>query len=69
MTWGIVPTTLGPHVLYLSWTNKISHTQQPDGSNGNNHHSDHHLRPNRNFGVSGVCRVEVHCIVVVAAPW
>ena len=48
---GVMPASFNRSVLHLSWTNKVGHTQQPQDVHGNNHHTDHHLRHLRNFGI------------------
>eukprot|EP00736_Rhodelphis_marinus_P003877 Rmarinus@m.4915 len=45
------PASLNRFILQLSWDNKMGHTQQPEDTCGNNHHTDHHLRHLRNFGI------------------
>lgn len=51
LRFGLLPASLNRWILYLSWTNKQGHTQQPEDTHGNNHHTDHHLRHLRNFGI------------------
>eukprot|EP00939_MAST-03C_sp_MAST-3C-sp1_P002437 g2437.t1 len=48
---GIPPPTLNPHVLYLSWTNKVGHSENVEDDGGCNFHTDHHVRSSKNFGI------------------
>lgn len=45
----IVPPSLTYHVLKISWSNKVAHTRNQDGSNGQNQHADHHLFHVKNY--------------------
>ena len=46
---GTVPPSLTYHVLKISWSNKVAHTRNKDGSNGQNQHADHHLYHVKNY--------------------
>lgn len=50
-TLGIAPPSLGYHILMISWTNKTGHTRKEESSGGLNHHTDHHVLHNKNFGI------------------
>ena len=46
---GTVPPSLTYHVLKISWSNKVAHTRNVDGNNGENQHADHHLYHVKNY--------------------
>lgn len=50
---GVPPATINPRVLYLSWTNKVGHTERTEDVGGCNFHADHHIRHSKNFGIFG----------------
>jgi len=48
---GVTPMSLGYHVLMQSFSNKVGHTRKENGDGGINHHADHHIAHNKNFGI------------------
>ncbi len=51
LQFGMLPASLGSHILYLSWSNKIGHTEHATDPRGNKFHTDHHYHHVKNFGI------------------